>query len=132
MPDQVHQVGGVFAVVNGERRINPYPFGIFPQQARTNGMESPGPYKGVAHERIVACDLTRNSPDPAGHLGSCPSREGHQQDAAGVCALDDEVRDPVGQRVGFSGSGAGDYEKRRPDCAALPYAMFDGEPLRQV
>lgn len=32
MPRQIHQVGRVFAVVDGEGRIKPYPFGIFSQK----------------------------------------------------------------------------------------------------
>jgi hypothetical protein len=42
------------------------------------------------------------------------------------------VRNPVRQRISFSGSGAGDNEKWRSDCAALPYAMFDGAALLRI
>ena len=46
--------------------------------------------------------------------------------------FDDKVRNPVRQRISFSGSGAGDNEKWRSDCAALPYAMFDGAALLRI
>jgi hypothetical protein len=39
------------------------------------------------------------------------------------------VRDPVGQRVGFSRSGAGNDEEGRPDSAVMPHAVFDSAAL---
>jgi hypothetical protein len=50
-------------------------------------------------------------------------------DAAGVCAVDDEVRNPVRQRASFAGSGASDDEERWSDRAALRHTMFDSEAL---
>ena len=58
-----------------------------------------------------------------------PSRERHQQDAAWVRAVDDQVRDPMGERVGFARSGASDNEKRRSNSAALCHAMLDSAAL---
>jgi hypothetical protein len=40
MPDQIHRVGRVFAVVDGEGGIEQYPFGIFSQKVRADGVES--------------------------------------------------------------------------------------------
>jgi hypothetical protein len=46
MPDQIHRAGRVFAVVDGEGGIEPYPFGMFSRKARADGVESSGPHVG--------------------------------------------------------------------------------------
>jgi hypothetical protein len=133
MPDQVHQVGGVFAVVNGERRVKPYPFGIFPQKTRADRVEGAGPHERLAEGRRVGPHyLARDPRDPAGHLCSRSSREGHQQDAPGVGAVDDGVRNPVSQRVGLARASAGNNEKGRPYSAVMPHAMFNGTALLRI
>ena len=51
--------------------------------------------------------------DPARHLGRRPAGEGHQQNAARIGAVDDQMRDPMRQGVGLAGSRAGDDQERR-------------------
>jgi len=133
MSDQVHQVGGIFAVVDGKGGIEPYLFGIFPEKARTDRVESAGPYKRVAEGRRVGPHyLARDPRDPAGHLCGRSSREGHQQDAPGVSAVDNEVRNPVGQRIGFARASASNDEERRSHNAPLRHAMLDGAALLRI
>ena len=43
VPDQVHQVGGILAVMDGEGRLEADLAGVFPQQPRADGVEGAGP-----------------------------------------------------------------------------------------
>ena len=53
-----------------------------------------------------------------------------QQDAPGIGAVDDQMGDPVGQRVGLAGTCARDDQQRQARTAALsPNPMFDGTAL---
>jgi len=59
-----------------------------------------------------------------------PTGEGHQQDTARVGAVDDQMRDAMGERVRLAGPGAADDEKRsRRRALLLAGAMFDGPSL---
>ena len=48
---------------------------------------------------------------PTGHLGGGSSREGQQQDAVRINAIDNQVGGPVGQGLGLAGAGARDRQK---------------------
>ena len=65
------------------------------------------------------------------HLGRRAARERHQQDAARIGAVDDQMRDAMGERVGLAGSGAGDDQQRRNGPVARR-AMLDGAPLFRI
>jgi hypothetical protein len=92
-----------------------------------------GPAQCLVHDAsLLAEDLARDPLDPTGHFGSRPAREGHQQDAAGVGTVNNQARDPMGQGVGFSRSGASDDEKRRSDRAVSSNAMFDRSALLRI
>ena len=72
---------------------------------------------------LLAHDARRDALDPARHLGRGAAREGQQQHAARVGAVDDEMRDPVRQRVGLARAGAGDDQERpRLRGAGCPYS----------
>jgi hypothetical protein len=87
VPDEVHEVGGILAVVDGERGVEADLGGHVAQQARTHGMEGAGPGQGLGQEPpALAQDLGRDPGDAAGHLDGGPAREGHQQDAPRVGA----------------------------------------------
>ena len=132
VPDQVHQVGGILAVVNGERGIETDLLGVLAQQPRADAVEGAGPGERVRHNRsIVAQHLARDPLDPLRHFGGRPPRECHQQDAPGVGAVDDQMRHAVCQRVGLAGSSAGDHQKRRAP-ARFGRAMLDGAPLFRI
>ena len=71
--------------------------------------------------------------DPALHLGRRAAREGEQQDAAGVGAVHDQVRDPVGERVGLARAGAGDHQQRAGNVRApAGDAVLDGAALLRI
>ena len=80
VPDQIHQVGGILAVVDGEGGIDADPLGIFAQQPRADAVEGTGPGERVAHDRgiVFAQHLAGDALDPAGHLGRRAARERHQ------------------------------------------------------
>ncbi|MGY3420306.1 hypothetical protein ACVWZW_000781 [Bradyrhizobium sp. F1.13.4] len=134
MPDQVHQVGGILAVVDGEGRIDADPLGIFAQQPRADAVEGAGPGKRVAHDRgiVLAEYFSGDALDPAGHLGRGAARERHQEDAARIAARDDQVRDAMGQRVGFAGARTGDDEQGRAHGRTIGHAMLHGAALLRI
>ena len=132
MPDQIHQVGGILAVVDREGGIEADLVGIFAQQPRADTMEGAGPGQRVGHDAgIVAHHLAGDPLDAPGHFGGGAAREGHQQDAAGIGAVDDQMGDPMRQRVGLAGSGAGDHQQGR-EGARSRCAMLDGAPLFRI
>ena len=75
----------------------------------------PGPGHRVGQDARPCrpCTCAADALDPAGHLAGRPAREGHQQDPPRIGAVDDQMRDPVGERVGLAGPGAGDDQERR-------------------
>ena len=62
---------------------------------------------------------------PTGHLACGSAREGHQQNAARVGAIDDQMRD--------ARTRSGNNKKRhgRRACA-FPNAVFDGPPVFRI
>ena len=131
MAGEVHQIGGIFPVVDREIRIEPDLLGVVAQDSRANPMEGAGPCERVGHQPGVRSHRLRaDALDAARHLGRRPTGEGHQQDTAGVGAVDDQMRDAMGERVRLAGPGPGDDEKRsRGRALLLPRAMFDGPSL---
>ena len=88
---------------------------VFAQQPRADAVEGAGPGQRVGHDAgVVAQHLARDALDPPRHLGGGAAREGHQQDAARIGAVDDQMRDAVRQRVGLAGAGAGDHQQGGP------------------
>ncbi len=70
MPDQVHEVGGVFAVVNREGGVQADLFGVLAQQPGADAVVGAGPGQCVRHDPgVVAHHLARDTFDPLGHLG---------------------------------------------------------------
>ena len=116
MPDEIHQVGRVLAIVNGESGIEADLVGIFAKQPGADTVEGAGPAERVGHDAgIGAEDLASDPLDPFRHLGRGASRERHQQDPARVGAADDQMGDAVGKRVRLAGSGAGDDQQGSSD-----------------
>ncbi|MET4760274.1 hypothetical protein ABH970_000646 [Bradyrhizobium ottawaense] len=134
VPDQVHQVGGILAVVDGEGGIDADPFGIFAEQTRADAMEGAGPAERIAHDRgvVLAQHLAGDALDPAGHFGRRAAGERHQQDAARIGAGDDQMRDAMGQRVGLAGAGAGNHQQGSAHGRAIGHAMLDGAALLRI
>ena len=132
MPDQVDQVGGIVAIVDGEGGIEPDLIRIVAQQPRADAVEGAGPLQRVGHDAgLVAQHLSGDALDAPAHLGGGAPRKRHQQDAPGIGAVDDQMGDPVRQRVGLAGSGAGDHQQRRSRPAVMRGhdAVLDGPAL---
>ena len=129
MPDQVHEVRGVFAVVNREGGVQADLFGVLAQQPGADAVVGAGPGQRVRHDAgVVAHHLARDAFDPLGHLGRGAPGKRHQQDPAGVGALDDQMGDPVGEGVGLSGSrSCDDQQRRRRQSSRSP--VLDRTPL---
>ena len=131
MPDQVHQVGGVLAVVNGKAGIEADLFGIVAQEPRADAVKGAGPGERAGHDAGIRSKHLRANPiDAPGHFGRGAAREGHQQNTARVGAIDDKVRDAVGERVGLARTRSGNDKKRHGRRAGVfPNAVFDRPSL---
>jgi hypothetical protein len=88
----------------------------------------------MGHDTGVIADHPARDPlDAPRHLGGGPAREGHQQDFAGIGAIDDQVSHPVRQGVGLAGPRAGnDEEWHARRRMVLPHAMLDSPPLFRI
>ena len=108
--DDVQQVFGVGAVVDGELRRQPDGLAVAVQQPGGDGVEGSAPdarvVPGVAQpaEQVLG---------PAEHLGGRPAGERQQQDAAGIDALGDQPGHAMHQRGGLAGAGPG-HDQQRP------------------
>ena len=134
VPDQVDQVGGILAVVDGEGRVDADPLGIFAQQPRADAVEGAGPGERVAHDRgiVFAEHFAGDALDPAGHLSRRAARKRHQQDAARIAARNDQMRDAVGQRVGLAGACARNDEQGPAHGRAIGHAVLHGAALLRI
>ena len=132
MPDQVDQVGGIVAIVDGEGGIEADLVRIVAQQPRPDAVEGAGPLQRVGHDAgLVAQHLSGDALDTPRHFGGGAPRKRHQQDAPGIGAVDDQMGDPMRQRVGLAGSGAGNHQQRRtrPAVTLGRDAVLDGPAL---
>ena len=69
MPDQVHEVRGVFAVVNRKGWVQADLLGILAQQPGADAVVRAGPGQCVGHDAgVVAHHLARDAFDPLRHL----------------------------------------------------------------
>jgi hypothetical protein len=67
---QVHQVGRVFAVVNGEGWIKADAFSVFPQEAGADAVEGASPGQRIGHHAgLIAENAARDALDALGHFG---------------------------------------------------------------
>jgi hypothetical protein len=69
---------------------------------------------------------------PPLHLRCGPPREGEQQDAGWVGAIDDQVRDAMRQGVGLARAGASEAAVRLCWRRCLTRPVLDGGPLRGI
>ena len=131
MPDQIHQVGGILAVMDGEVGIEPDLVGVVAQQPRADAVESAGPGQRIGHDvGALPHDPSRDPFHPSRHLGGGAARECHQQNPPRIGAVDDQVGNAMRQGVGLARTCTRDDEERRARRAVLfPHAMLDGPPL---
>ena len=109
MPDEVHQVGRILAVMDRERGIDPDVARVVTQKPSPNRMECTGPGDRSKGGRVFqGHGGGHNSLDAPRHLARGSPGEGEEQDTARIRPVNDKVRYPVGQRVGLTGTGAGD------------------------
>ena len=114
VPDEVHQVGRVLAVMDREGGIEADLRRIVAQEPGADAMERAGPGQGVGHHACaLAHDLAGDPLDPARHLGGGPAGEGQQKDAAWIGAVDDQMGHAVRERIGLARSRSGDDQQRR-------------------
>ena len=122
---QVHQVGGVLAVEDGERRVHAAAIGVLAQQPRADAVEGAGPRQ---HRMRDACPALAEAGDDAfhapRHLHRRAAREGQQQDRARIDTAFDQARDAMRERVGLAGARAGDDQQR-----AAVGTVRDVEPM---
>ncbi len=107
---QIHEIGSVFAVMDGERRIEADARRVVAQEARADAVESPRPRK--LRTRQVRAARTRLMHDvlyTPHHLVGRAARERQQQDRAGIGTPGHQVRHPVGEHIGLARSRAGDH-----------------------
>jgi hypothetical protein len=134
VPDEVHEVRGILAVMNGELRVEPELDGILAQQPSADAVERAGPCKGVSQNSgLVAENLGADPFDALAHLGGGASRERHQQNAPGVGAGNDELRHAMRQRIRLARPGAGDDQQRPANPAVRQTdAMHDRGALSVI
>ena len=113
MPHQVHEVGRVAAVVDGEAGVEAYPAGVFAQQARADAVEGSGPVElGTGKPRAVSRKLAHDALGTPRHLIRRAAREGQQQDSSRIGALRDDMGDAVCKGIGLAGTGTGNHQQR--------------------
>ena len=124
--DHAHQILGVTAVQDRERRVQSDRRSVQSEQTRGDGVVRAAP-NGSAAERArrFLADAAQDAVDPPRHLGRRTACEGEQEDAPGVGARGDVVCHPVGERGGLASARAGDDEQRA-------VAVGDGLALRGV
>ena len=135
--DQIHQVGGILAVMDGESRVQSDLGGVFPQQPRADGVEGAGPAQRAGQRSPCDCAvrpecLIADPLDPPRHLDGGAARERHQQDAAGIDAVGGEMHHAMGERAGLARSGTRDHQERGAASVAdavLAHAMLDSAAL---
>ena len=105
MSSEVHEIGGILPVMDREIGIEADLLRVVAQDPRADPMERAGPRERVRHDAGVGAHRQgANAFDAARHLGSRPAGESHQQDAARIGAVDDQMGDAMGERVGLAGS----------------------------
>src|SRR3979411_1330607 len=106
------QVFRVPTVVNGERLVEPYAFGVFAQQSCPDTVEGPCPRQlGVPPPSASIESLAQHAPRSVHHVLRRPEREREKQDPVRVDSAEHEVCDAIRKRVGFARSGTCDDEQ---------------------
>ena len=132
MAHEIHQIGGILAVVDGEGRREPDRLGVFAQEPRADGVERAGPAHGVGRRGAVRRHEGGDDPlDPPRHLRRRAARERQQHDAARIGPLRDQPRHPMRQGRRLARAGAGDDEQR-PRLRERQPAMLGGAALLRI
>jgi hypothetical protein len=134
MPHQIHQIGGIFSIVDGEGGIDPDLVGVFAQQPSADTVERPGPGQCVCHNPAsVADSMSRDSLHTPRHFGRSAARKGHQENPAGICTVDDQMCNAMRQGICLPGARARDDEDRYTRGGVLILdAVLDGSSLLRI
>src|SRR5262245_34220969 len=112
MADEVHEVGGVFTVMNRERAIEADIERVLTEEARPDGMKRSGPIQRIRHWcALWAQHLTDDPPNPSLHPMGGAAREGEQQHPPRIASRHDQVRDAMSERIGLAGTRSRNNEK---------------------
>ncbi len=107
-------------------RLQPDALGVFAQDPRADGVERAGVGRRRGGGGLGAEIAPQQPLDAAVQLRRRAAGEGGEHDALGIGALQHEMGDAMGERVGLAGARAGDDEQR-------PLAVvLDGRRLRIV
>jgi hypothetical protein len=114
MPNEIHQIGRVFAIMNCESVAEADIESVLAKKPCADGMKRSRPVERMGHRSgLRPKHLGRDALDPALHFGGGAAGKREQHHPTRVGARDDEVRDAVCQCVGFARARARDDEKRR-------------------
>jgi hypothetical protein len=112
MADHAHQVLGVAAVVDGEGFGQADPLRAIAQQPRADRVEGAGP--GQRRRLLRGAQVhhpLQHRPHAPLHFQRRAARERQEQHALGVRAVQDQVRDPVRQRIGLARARSRDHQQ---------------------
>ena len=127
----VHEIGRVFAVVDGELGIEADSERVFPQEAGADGVEGAGVIRHGGL-RGLGCEAARDQPlDAADEFGRRPAGKGREHDPLRIGARKDERGDPVREHRRLAGARARDDEQRRR-ASGIADPMLDREPLLEI
>ena len=134
MPHQIHQIGGIFSIVDGEGGIDPDLVGVFAQQPSADTVE-----RGVWSESRDMLSATLRDYDRRTdlgrdrHFGRSAARKGHQENPAGICTVDDQMCDAMRQGICLPEARARDDEERYTRGGVLILdAVIDGSSLLRI
>ena len=131
MAHEIHQIGGILAIVDGEGRRKPDGFRIFAQQPRADGVECAGPGQAIGYGASSAVELDEDQIDPPHHFRRGAPRESQQHDAPRIGALLDQPGHAMRQRRGLAGARAGN-DQQRAGLGQRQAAMLDGAALLRI
>jgi hypothetical protein len=134
MACEVYEIGGIFAVVDREGRVQADLLGVSSLKPGADPMERAGPNERIGHDTsFLAEDFARNALHAFRHLASGAARERHQQDAPGIGTIDDQMGNAVGERIRLARPRTGDDQERPARRDAVPRnTMLDSAPLLWV
>src|ERR1035437_2197855 len=93
MPNEIHQIGGVFAIMNRESVAEANVECVFAKKPRADGMKRSRPVERISHRSGLRAEhLCRDALDSALHFAGGAAREGEQHHATRVRPRDDEKR----------------------------------------
>ena len=113
MANEIHQIGGILAIVNCEGSVQPNGVGILAEEACTNRVKRSRPNDRISHcLRALVHDIRNDALNTSHHLGGSTPREGQQHHTTRIGAVDDEVCNAMGKGVGLARACTRDDQER--------------------